>query len=158
MTPRILLLVLLPIASASAQTALPTAEAGAATAAPPPFTATDTVQALHNLFRSRRSTGGWLAGGSAFFTVLSGVGTLADNNGKNCGGYFCPDAAGWTLIMGIVTAPVWIPGSITLIRFSRKREAEAVAAYEQTRSLPRGLQRKLSPRFFNSNYRFAKKN
>ena len=157
MTPRVLLLALLPVASAGAQTTPAGLEIGVA-ASPLPFTATDTARALRNLFHSRRNTGGWLTGGSAFFAVLTGVGTLADNNGRNCGGFFCPDAAGSALLIGIGTAPAWMPGLVTLIRFSRKREAEALAAYEQTRNLPRRLQRNLAPRFFNTNYRFTKKN
>jgi len=102
---RVLLLALLPIASASAQTTPVSSGTKAAQAPPRPFAATDTVRALHNLFGSRRSTGGWLTGGSAFFTALAGVGTLADNNGSGCSGYFCPDAAGSALVIGICMAP-----------------------------------------------------
>lgn len=125
---------------------------------PQQFTSADTIRALHNLFKSKRSTGGLLTGGSAFFTTLAGIGTLADNNGKNCGGYFCPDTVGSALIIGIGTAPAWIPGSISLIRFNKRKETAEIENYTKTRKLPLYLQRRLAGRFFNTNYRFKKKN
>ena len=149
-------LLLLFVDSVSAQTAGTTpALSASALAAPALPNHADSVRALHNLFRSRRSTGGWLTGGSAAVTAIAGIGTLADNNGKNCGGYFCPDAMGSALLIGIGTAPAWIPGFVTLIRFSRKRELAAVTHFENTRALPKYLRHKLSGRFFNADYRFS---
>ena len=121
------------------------------------FTAPDTVRALHNLFKSRRNTGRWLFGGSAAITVITGLGTLADNNGKGNSAYYSPDALSAALIIGIGLAPVWIPGFITLSRFSSKREGKAVEEYERTRIVNPRLQKKLSARFFNPNYQFSSK-
>lgn len=155
-------LLLLGFLSISAQQALAQSAPVAAKAADslaaraPQLPRPDTVRALHNLFRSRRSTGGWLTGGSAAVTAVAGLGTLADNNGKNCGGYFCPDAVGSAMLIGIGTAPAWVPGFVTLVRFSTKREQAAVAYFETTRTLPKYLQHKLSNRFFNAEYRFSR--
>jgi hypothetical protein len=153
-----LVLVLLLTLTANAQKARPKADSISVAIAPTQLTRTDTVQALHNLFQSRRSTGGWLVGGSAFFTALTGIGTLADNNGKNCGGYYCPDAMGSALIIGIGTAPAWIPGWISIIRFNKRKEIAVIEAYKTTQKLPLYVQRKLVGRFYNTNYRFQKKN
>ena len=144
-----LLLLLLFATSADAQTALETP-------VPQPLTTADTVRAVHNLFKSRRNTGGWLVYGSAGVTAIVGVGTLVDDNGKNCGGYFCPDAAGAALLIGIGTAPAWIPGTATLLRYTRKREQRALAEYARTGKLPGYVRRNLAGRFFNENYRFSK--
>ena len=151
-------IVLLFTMTANAQRTSLKADSAKIVIVPTQFTHADTVRALHNLFKSRRSTGGWLVGGSAFFTAFTGVGTLVDNNnGKNCGGYFCPDAVGSALIIGIGTAPGWIPGSISLIRFSKRRELAVIEKYEKTRKLPLYVQRQVTGRFYNTNYRFKKK-
>ncbi|GAC1602924.1 MAG: hypothetical protein NVS3B25_31340 [Hymenobacter sp.] len=144
--------------TANAQKASPNADSAKAVVAPTQFTHADTVHALHNLFKSRRSTGGWLVRGSAFFTAFTGVGTLADYNGKNCGGYFCPDALGSALIIGIGTAPAWIPGSISLIRLNKKSEKSVIEEYEKTRKLPLYVQRRLAGRFYNTIYSLSKRN
>lgn len=151
-------IVLLFTITANAQEASPKVDSAKTVIVPTQFSHADTVRALHNLFKSRRSTGGWLVGGSAFLTAFTGVGTLADNNGKNCGGYFCPDAVGSALIIGIGTAPAWIPGSISLIRFNKKKEIAVTEEYEKTGKLPSYVQRKLAGRFYNTNYRFKKRN
>ena len=151
-------LALLFTMTANAQKARPELDSASTVIAPTQFTHADTVRALHNLFQSRRSTGGWLVGGSAFFTALTGIGTLADNNGKNCGGYYCPDAMGSASIIGIGMAPAWIPGWISLIRFNKRKEIAVIEAYETTHKLPLYVQRKLAGRFYNTNYRFKKKN
>ena len=144
--------------TANAQKTTSNVDSAKAVVVPMQFTHTDTVRALHNLFKSRRSTGSWLVGGSTFFTTLTGIGTLADNNGKNCGGYFCPDAIGSALIIGIGTAPAWIPGSISLIRFNKKREKAVIEEYEKTQILPLYVHRRLAGRFYNTNYKFEEKN
>ncbi|WP_345052832.1 hypothetical protein [Hymenobacter glaciei] len=146
------LLLLLFTMKATAQTTVSSINLPSRVSTPLQFTCADTVRALHNLFKSKRSTGGWLTGSSAFFTTLTGVGTLADNNGKNCGGYFCPDTLGSALIIGIGPAPAWIPGSISLIRFNKRKEMAEIDKYEKTQKLPRYLQRRLAGRFFNTNY------
>lgn len=153
-----IVLALLFALTANAQKISPNVDSGRTVIAPTQFTHADTVRALHNLFTSRRSTGGWLVGGSAFFTAFTGIGTLADNNGKNCGGYFCPDAVGSALIIGIGTAPAWILGSISLIRFNKRKEIAVTEEYEKSEKLPLYVQRKLAERFYNTNYRFKKKN
>jgi hypothetical protein len=151
----ILFLMLLTAPTASAQIA-PVDEdrTGSATKTPPKYTNADTARAIHNLFKSKRIIGSLLIGGSAFVTTLTGVGTLASNNGKNCGGYFCPDAAGSALIIGIGTAPAWIPGSISLIRFNKRREMTEITKYEKTRKLPDYLRRRLAVKFLNTDYKF----
>jgi hypothetical protein len=152
------LLLLLLTTTVVAQTAAPSTDSSSVVGAPPQFTHADTLRALHNLFKHKRRFGGWSIGGSAFFTTLTGVGTLADNNGKGCGGYFCPDAVTLALFIGIVTSPAWISGSINLIRFNERKEVAEMEKYEKTRKLPRYLQRRLAGRFLNPNYRVRKKN
>ena len=124
---------------------------------PTQFSHTDTVRALHNLFESRRNTGGWLAGGSTAITGIDVIGTLTSPNGKDCAGYFCLDAVGAFVFFGIALAPAWIPGSVSLMRFSKKKERLEIEKYEQARKLPLYIQRRLLARFFNSNYRFSRK-
>ena len=153
-----IVLMLLFAITANAQKASLKVDSARIVIAPKQFTHADTVRALHNLFKSRRSTGGYLIGGSAFFTAFTGVGTLAGNNGKNCDGYFCLDAVGSALIIGIGTAPAWIPGSISLIRFNKRKEIAVTEEYKKTRKLPLYVQRRLAGRFYNTNYRFKKRN
>ena len=153
-----IVLALLFTITANAQKATPNVDSAKRVIAPTQFTHTDTVRALHNLFKSRRSIGGWLVGGSAFFTTFTGVGTLAGSNGKNCDGYFCPDAVGSALIIGIGTAPAWIPGSISLIRFNKRKEIAVTEEYKKTKKLPLYVQRRLAGRFYNINYIFKNKN
>ena len=149
-----IVLALLFSLTAQAQTASLKADSTRTVIAPTQFTTADTVRALHNLFKSKRSTGNWLAGGSAAVTAITGLGTLAGGRGN--APYFSPDALGATLLIGIALAPVWIPGSITLGRFNSKKERETVEAYEKTKQLPLTIRKRLSGRFFNADYRFAK--
>ena len=153
-----IVIVLLFALTANAQKSSPNTDLAETGIVPLQFSHADTVRALHNLFKSRRNTGGWLVGGSAFFTAFTGIGTLADKNGKNCGGYFCPDAVGSALIIGIGTAPAWIPGSISLIRFNKRKELAVTEEYEKTGKLPLYVQRKISERFYSTNYIFKKEN
>jgi hypothetical protein len=152
------LLLLLLTTRLVAQTATPSTDSSSVVGAPPQFTHADTVRALHNLFKHKRSASSWLVGGSAFLTTLAGVETLANNNGKGCGSYFCPDAVGSALIIGIGMAPAWVPGWIILIRFNKRKEVAEIEKYEKTRKLPHYLQRRMAGKFFNPNYRVRKKN
>lgn len=112
-------------------------------------TAADTVQALHHLFERRRKLGAWLVGGSATVTAVTGVGTAIDlDSGRPQSGYYNPKPFDAAVLMAIGTAPVWIPGTVTLIRFSKKREKRAIVAYEQTHQLPRRLQKRLNGKDF----------
>jgi hypothetical protein len=149
------LLILLFALTANAQKFSSNADSSKLVIAPTQFTHADTVRALHNLFKSRQSTGNWLAGGSAAVTAFAGLGTLAGGRGNDP--YFSPDAMGATLLFGIASAPAWIPGSITLSRFNAKQERKTVDAYEKTKQLPRTIRKRLSARFFNLNYRFSRK-
>ena len=153
-----IVLVLLFTLTTNAQQASPNADSAETVIALTQFTQADTVRALHNLFKSRRNTGGWLAGGSAAVTGIGVINTLASPNGKDCAGYFCMDALGTLIFSGILLAPAWIPGSISLVRFSNRKERLEIEKYEQTRTLPPYIKRRLSTRFFNTDYRFSKKN
>ena len=136
--------------TANAQKSSPNADLAKAIVAPKQFTHADTVRALHNLFKSKRNTGSWLAYSSAATTAIAGIGTLADNNGKGHDPYFSPDAVGASLLIGIGLAPAWIPGTVTLMRFTKKREQKAIDEFELTKEIPHNLRKKLKIRFFNS--------
>jgi hypothetical protein len=123
--------------------------------APTQFTHADTVRALHNLFKSKRSTGGWLAYGSA---ALKGVGVVAESNDKGKPGHLSFGVGGTILLYAIGLAPAWIPGTVTLIRFTKKREQKAIDEFERTKEIPHNLRKKLKGRFFNTNCRFSKPN
>ncbi|MDB5268518.1 MAG: hypothetical protein JWP58_1558 [Hymenobacter sp.] len=153
-----IVLVLLFTITASAQKASPKADSARTVIAPTPFTHADTVRALHNLFKSRRNIGRWFTGSSAGIIAIAGLGTLADNNGQGNGGYFNPDAGTMSLLFGIALSPFWIPGTITLFKFTKKKEQFAIAEFERTGKTTHNLRRKLSRRFFNSNYRFYNSN
>ena len=151
----VIVIVLVFTLTANAQKTSLKADSAKTMIVPTQFTHADTVRALHNLFKNRRSTGGWLVGGSAFFTAFTGVGTLVDNNnGKNCGGSFCPDAVGYALIVGLGTTPAWIPGTIFLIRFNKRKEIAVTKEYEKTKKLPLYVQQRLAGRFYDTNYKF----
>jgi hypothetical protein len=151
----VLVLLLLFTIRANAQKASSNADSAKVVIAPTQFTHADTVRALHNLFKSKRSTGGWLAYGSAAFT---GIAALAESNDKDKPGHLSFGIGGTILLSAIGLAPAWIPGTVTLIRFTKKRELEALAEFERTNQIPRNLRKKLKRRFFNSNYRFSKPN
>lgn len=123
---------------------------------PQPFTQADTVRALHNLFKSRRNTGAWLAGSSAGVVAITGVGTLADNNSQSHASYFNPSAGEASLFVGILLLPAWMPGLITLSNFTKKREQFTIAEYQRTKKIPRKLQKKLSAKFFTVDYQIRK--
>jgi len=152
----VFVLILLCRLTANAQNASSNTDSTRTVIAQTQFTHADTVRALHNLFKSRRNTGNCLAVGSAGVTAMAGLGTLAGGRGNDP--YFSPDAMGATLFFGIALAPVWIPGTITLSRFSSKQEQKTIEAYEKTKQLPRTISKRLSARFFNSNHQFSRKN
>ena len=125
-----------------AQVNQPNPDSSRAVNAPTPFTHADTIRALHNLFKSKRSTAGWLAYGSAGAIAVVGLGTLADNNGRGHSGYYNPNAQEAPLLFGILSAPFWVPGTVTLIRFTKKREQKAMEESERTNQIPPNLRKK----------------
>ena len=151
----VIVIVLVFTLTANAQKTSLKADSAKTMIVPTQFTHADTVRALHNLSKNRRSTGGWLVGSSALVTAFTGIGTLVDNNnGKNCGGSFCPDAVGYALIVGLGTTPAWIPGTIFLIRFNKRKEIAVTKEYEKTKKLPLYVQKRLAGRFYDTNYKF----
>ncbi|NVO31345.1 hypothetical protein [Hymenobacter lapidiphilus] len=102
--------------------------------------ATDSVQAVRNLFKQRRT-------GGAVFTAL-GIGAAgaivrgasSGDSGGNAGGAIVSALALGGIPIGI--------GIGKLVRFSKTREDEIVAAYNASKPIPRDIRRRLKARHF----------
>ena len=124
---------------ASAQTST----APITTAAIAPVTAisaADTIQAVHQLFKKRRTGGGvWVTIGAAFTGRI--IGSLLTSSGGNGGG-----AIFSIVLFGGGPAAI---GFGKLSRFSATREAQVLSTYEQTKNLPVEIRNRLTPKYFN---------
>ncbi|WP_019947446.1 hypothetical protein [Hymenobacter aerophilus] len=102
--------------------------------------ATDSTQAVQNLFAQRRT-------GGAIFTAI-GVGATgaivrgasSGDSGGNAGGAIVSALALGGVPFGI--------GIGKLVRFSKTREAEIVAAYSAGKPIPRDIRRRLKSSHF----------
>ena len=133
------LLIALP---AAAQTAPVTAPAQAS--APQP-TAADTVRAVQRLFQSRRTRGALLWGGTGAAVVASNI---ALSNDPGLGPYGANEAVTVTGIALLYTAPLWVLGTSQLVRFSRKKERQALADFTATHRLSGKIMKRLKPALF----------
>ncbi|MDO7846394.1 hypothetical protein Q5H92_08505 [Hymenobacter sp. M29] len=150
-----IVIVLLFTITANAQKASTNVDSAKIVIAPVQFTHADTVRALHNLFKNKRSTGGWLAYGSAAFAGMAALGEAIE--GPQPGSLHF-GVGGVIILCAVGSAHAWVPGTISLIRFTKKREQIAMAEFESTKQIPNNLRKKLKRRFFNTNYRFSKPN
>jgi hypothetical protein len=122
------------------------ADEAAPVAAPISITAADTVVALHRLFINRRVGGVTLLGASVL--PLVGVPAISVENSEP-GGYK-PLAAfmGGALLGIVITAPIAYLGGHQLSWFSKKREAQIIAEYQEKHVLPLKIRRKLRSGLF----------
>ncbi|GAA4033128.1 hypothetical protein GCM10022409_16810 [Hymenobacter glaciei] len=100
-----------------------------------PAVSSDTVQAIHRLFKSRRTGGYILTGSSVIFTriAVGAAGTVP--------------AGVFVLIIG------GTPGLIgfgKIVRFSVRNEAKIVSDFEKNKTLPNAIRRRLDRKYFNN--------
>ena len=111
------------------------------------LTAKDTIQAIHNLFKSRRTGGVVMAtsaiGGDLILAGMAAASEAKQNSGFEFGFGF------HAFLIGIVAAPLAVSGIRKRLYFSHKREERVVDEYTTKHQLPRAVQRRLLPRFFN---------
>lgn len=144
---RALLLFLLLIRSASAQTITPnnrdSVQASAAVAEII-TSADDTIRALHRLYNQRR-TGGFVLTtlGGGYFLYVSVITPFA----LAFGGAGLVPVVSTALIIGGTTTGISIK---KLVKFSKSREARVVTDYEQNKKLPPEIRRILKPKFFRA--------
>ncbi len=134
--PKILLFALLLtgfINPSFAQASTPTTSVGRPGVAP----ASDTLQAVHQLFSQRR-TGGWIwtGVGAAFAARILIAGAGSGNAGGTVVG---------TAVLGGGPAAIGIG---KLSRFSEAKEAQVTADYQKTKRLPPYVQRRLKQKYF----------
>jgi hypothetical protein len=100
--------------------------------------ASDTIQAVHQLF-SKRRTGGWVwtGIGAAFATRILIAGASESNASGTLVG---------TAVLGGGPAAIGV-GKLT--RFSESKEAQVADYYQKTKRLPPYVQRRLKKKYFN---------
>lgn len=134
--------------TAHAQKTSPSVDSGRATHAPTQFSQADTVRALQQLFRSRRTRGTLLLGGTGALVVAGNVAL------SNESGIPASDAlSNLVVASGIVllySAPIWVAGTSQLVRFSKEKEKVIMAEFVTSHTLPRKIRHRLKPRLFGS--------
>ncbi|WP_460500163.1 hypothetical protein [Hymenobacter agri] len=97
------------------------------------YTATDTVQAIHRLFKARRTGGYILTGGAVIFTriVFTSAGTVP--------------AGVFGVVVGGIPAVI---GFGKIVRFSMSSENKVVEDFEKTKTLPKSIRRRLKREYF----------
>jgi hypothetical protein len=100
-----------------------------------PAVSSDTVQAIHQLFKSHRTGGFILTGGAVIFTriAISKVGTVP--------------AGVFVVIFGGIPAVI---GFGKIVRFSVSKEAKIVSNFEKNKTLPNAIRRRLKREYFNN--------
>lgn len=98
--------------------------------------ATDTVQAVHTLFRKRRNGG----------TAYTSVGGLVLATGVLAGPFSL--GAGESVAISV---PFLAVGLGKLLRFGPKKEAELIKQYQQGKPLPARIRKRLQPSYFAPN-------
>ncbi len=119
--------------------------------------ATDTVAAIHKLFAKRRRQQTFGAVGIVVGTgaAIGLISAFAHSSGGGGGGAYGITSSGsgnddsniTSLGVGILAIPVLAGELLYFDRYNRKREREAVSAFE-AHQLPKWLRRKLKSKFF----------
>ena len=116
--------------------------------APHQFTSADTLQALQQLFKNRRTRGAFLLGGTGAVVVASNI--VLNNES----GIPSSDASSNVIVASgialLYSAPLWVIGTSQLVRFSKKREQTVIEAFVTKYTLPSKIQRRLTPGLLTS--------
>lgn len=143
------LLALLAAAPALAQTTPPPTDAARVTT--PTTGAADTIAALHRLFAARRKLRTVITSGLAVSTALGFALAATPAPIPHSPGFGGGLNISTGNIIGVGTIVASVPALgvelLYLHRYSRRREAEAVAAF-QTHQLTQRLRRRLKPKYF----------
>lgn len=138
---RLLVILLLSASVVSAQslpaaTNIPPAKADRATTQ---FTAADTVQAIQNLFRHRRTGAKWgvgLAAATSITPYIVGKATETESRIVRSDTH---------LIAGVlVSLPLWVLAGKKYSRYAVRRESEIIVAYQAGQPLPLKIKRRLA--------------
>ncbi|GAB3298721.1 hypothetical protein ACFQT0_25315 [Hymenobacter humi] len=111
------------------------------------LTAADTIWALQRLFKKRRTIGSAFVVTAGALTAY-GISDVVENGGNM--GFYTGGTAYFfvTALAAIYTAPLYIPGLIMRGRYSKKKEAALLAAYNAKKTVPEKYLRKLKPGLF----------
>ncbi|WP_426061063.1 hypothetical protein [Hymenobacter sp. B1770] len=139
-------LMLLATTAAGQNAAAPEHGANSAAIATRQLTPADTVRALHELFKSRRTRGALLLGGTGA-VVLAGNIVLHNDPGFPSSDK-TNDAVVASSIALLYAAPLWVVGTSQLMRFSKKKEAAIINGFTTKHTLPNKIQRRLKPSLF----------
>lgn len=131
--------------------ALPPVPAPPPTLTAAPRTSSDTIRAISRLYARRRRGGhNWLYVSS--IGVLSLIRVLASPGTSNYGGYTVKNEVDGGAValfgVGFLVAPAAY-GTSKLVRFSEKREREAIDRFSATHRLPAGMATHLRRKDFN---------
>jgi hypothetical protein len=140
-----LLLIMLLTGPAIAQTIPANTVVSTPALIPEPFTADDTLRAVHNLFRSRR-IGGAIMGPPAIAADL--IAAQIDRSNTPANSFFKPSYGETMLIYGVFAGPFIAVGMHKLIYFSKARETKVMNEFKRSHKLPRKVKKELKPRFF----------
>jgi hypothetical protein len=114
----------------------------------PRHTAADTVEALHLLFRNRRTTGGLLIGLGGIAAVATPLIAVAAAGPPTSTYGHLPETVGGIRLGFLIAAPIAAFGFTQLEENSKKKEEQVVAQYRDAHTLPRKLAKKLRPELF----------
>ncbi|QNP52858.1 hypothetical protein H9L05_03845 [Hymenobacter qilianensis] len=109
------------------------------------LTADDTVRAIHNLFKSRRS-GGIILTGSAIAGNLLAAYAATESQDENS--FLAFSFGNHALMFGTIAAPLAAVGIRKIISYRGGRERRVIHDFRTTRKLPYKIQRRLTPAFF----------
>lgn len=142
----VIAIVLLFTLTANAQNASPNADSARIANAPMVFTRADTVRALQQLFKNRRTRGALLLGGTGAAVVASNI--ILNNES----GIPSSDARSNVVVASgialLYTSPLWVVGTSQLVRFDKKKEKAIIDEFMTKHTLTHKIQRRLKPGLF----------